>query len=100
MKIPASGADCSRALCGTEADIISPENLWEVKQKQGCSDNFQHHYDEPRGYHVPVHDEGDGETCPLPGRLGWFAGGDLPRGLMRVRWAETPSPENMLLLLR
>lgn len=34
-----------------------------IKQKQGRSDNFQHHYDKPRGYHVPVHDEGDGEAC-------------------------------------
>lgn len=84
MKIPPSGAGCSRALCGTEADIISPENLWEIKQKQGRSDNFQHHYDEARGYHVAVHvavhGEGDGGACSLPGRLGRFAGGDLPRG--------------------
>ena len=95
MKIPPSGADCSKALCGSETDIAAPENLWEIKQKKGHSNNFKHYYDEPRDYHVPVHDEGDEEACSLPGRLGCRWGS--PQCLMLGWVGRGPSPENRLL---
>lgn len=70
-----------------------------IKQKQGRSDNFQHHYDQPRDYHVPVHDEGDAEVCGDESTAPLSVSGArlLPSGvhahvLLRAPWGRVSMP--------
>lgn len=67
VKIPVFWTDCSIAPCRNGAFIISPKNLWEIQQKKGHANNFDHYYDKPWDDHVPIHDDGDSGTWPLSG---------------------------------